>query len=143
MRRVITFPDVLADMIKALRTTLTELGVTDVRVASEKLTPEQVSTVTKEVIVSSSPGRIVNRYFLENEFTIALYVENTNKSQATAAMNALELKMYSALGYVKQNSESIKIVENISSTPFGETGNSRITSFLCTVTSTALTIEEQ
>jgi hypothetical protein len=143
MRRVITFPDVQADLIAALRKTLTELGVTDIRVASKRLNEEQLATVYKEVIVSSSPGLIRERVLLENDFTIYLFVKNSNETLAAAEMKALELKMLTALGYVKQNSKTIKIVENISSTPFEDAGITRITSFLCTVTSRALTIEEQ
>lgn len=134
MIRIVKFPDAHAEIISALRKSLVKLGVTDVRVASKRLNEDQYSTLYKEVIVSRPSNRPKEKVLLESEFTIYVYVKNANESLSETGLMALESSVITALGFLKTNSKTIKIVEDVSSTPFEDTGITRVASILCTVT---------
>lgn len=118
MRTPIIFPDGELALRDSLLAALVAAGETDIRVATQKTTPQQGKAL-KQVIIRSDGGTVYERILKEEDFGINIYVNMSNKSDAYAEANRLGSVLEAVLPVLPQIKYSgIKEIQiNASSSP--------------------------
>lgn len=117
------------EIVKSLKSALEEIGVSNFRVATQRLPENKRSSAVNEIIVRSTSKNILNKEVEEN-FTVYVFVSNSNENVAYKGANTLTIQLQTALKLIKSNSNHFRDIFNISSSVFEDEGNTQIRSVL-------------
>lgn len=120
MRPAYIFPDGEKIMVASIREALRRAGVTGVRVATRKATPqeEELTPTVMQITVRSDGGTIYDYAIKDEAFGINLYVKDKNRNQGYAEANRLASLLEAVLPVTPGlSSYQLKHVEVLGVTP--------------------------
>lgn len=141
MTKYAIFGDTQVEVLNTLRTSLSFLEVSNVRVSIKRTDPDAGRNILPEVIVRNNGGFVFDTAMKEEDFTLFLYTQEDTELEALKLADSLTGSLMTALQILPGFSKNIKSIINAKSTVIEDQGLTQVRSIIFTTISSAISVK--